>query len=124
MKLNNKRTYEAKMLIVTPDMDIGMIVFANEHVHRDIDELGSHMMEDVLGKQQPPDSGVWIWEGKQVWSVGSGIDGDYDHDVDYRDGAWRRPTETEIAQLVRGESPWPFKRDDDEPAVATETAAP
>lgn len=106
-----RRTYEAKMLIVTPDMDTGMIVFANEHVHDDIDELGSRMLEDVLGKQQPPDAGVWIWEGTQVWSTGYGPD-DSDTDVDYRDGTWRRPTETEIAQLVRGESPWPRPAED------------
>jgi len=108
------RTYEAKMLIVTPDMDVGFIIFANEHVEHDIQELGSRYIEDILGKLQPPESGVWIWEGKQVWSSGRLPDGDYDHDVDYRDGKWRRPTDTEIAQLVRGETPWPLPREEDD----------
>jgi hypothetical protein len=106
--LMSSKSYEGKMLIVTPDMDKGWIVFANKHVMDDIDQLGSHAIDDILGKEQPPEPGVWIWEGKVVWSSHQSFEGDYDCDVDYRNGTWRRPTDEETAMLVRGESPWPI----------------
>lgn len=105
------KTYEGKMLIVTPDMDKGWIIFASEHIQRDVDELG-HAIEDILGKAQPPEPGVWIWEGKVVWSSHQSFEGDYDCDVDYRDGTWRRPTDDEVAKLVRGESLWPLPEEE------------
>lgn len=109
------RAYEGKMLIVTPDVDKGWVVFANKHVMDDISEMGSYAIEDILGKEQPPEPGVWIWEGKVVWRSYQYFEGDHDVDVDYRDGKWRRPTDDEVAKLVRGETLWPIE--DREPYV-------
>lgn len=61
---------------------------------RDIDDLGL----------EPPNDGIWIWEGRYAWSPGS-----YEYPDDGESnpvGEFRAPTDNEWQAIREGRCPW------------------
>ena len=58
------------------------------------------------GRGDVPDNGIWVWEGRIVYTTTpSSPNGPEEFDVDY-DGTWREPTEAEWVAIQTGRNPW------------------
>lgn len=68
------------------------------HVQFDLVEHGLYFEDLGL---DPPDAGIWIWEGKTV--AEQSYEGEHDA---YLDGTFRAPTDEEWAAIKRGVCPW------------------
>jgi hypothetical protein len=76
------------------------------HVKMEMEEGGIYVTED-LGID-PPEPGIWVWEGKGYWSPGNWEHPD-EGEMELR-GKFRQPTDEEWAAIRKGECPW---NDDD-----------
>lgn len=102
---------DVKMVMVVGDNCNGYVMYGTREARRDLDELGTRLLDDV-GIDDPPECGIWIWEGKQKWTSYRGLEGDYDVDVTYHDGVYRKPTPEELSRIASGKAPW-----DEEPEM-------
>ena len=80
--------------------------YVGGHLSNEIEEAGLHHLGD-LGLDGA-DCGIWVWEGKYLWSPG-GYEYPEDGDMDCV-GDFRPPTQEEWVFIMKGESPW---NDDD-----------
>lgn len=72
------------------------------HIKMEMEECGLRYIQD-LGIS-PPASGIYVWEGKYIWSPGS-----YEHPEDGEMnpvGTFRLPTEEEWVNIKLNECPW------------------
>ncbi len=76
------------------------------HLLYEILEAGISSLEE-LGLE-PPEPGIWVWEGKYIWE-----DGPYECPLEGEmapSGKFRKPTNEEWEAIKDGRSPW---KDDD-----------
>ncbi len=90
-------------VVTTNDRDEGILLwYVGGHIAMEVKEAGLSHLDD-LGLH-PPEAGVWIWEGRYIWSSGS-----YEYPMDGSSdpvGNWRKPTEEEWQTIKDGDCPW------------------
>ena len=82
-----------------------LLFWAGGHLALEVEEYGFTQLSD-LGLDDCP-AGIWIWEGKYVWSSG------YNHGMGIDEGGdaspvggFRAPSELEWKFIRAGKSPW------------------
>lgn len=97
------RSTEVKMFVAAHEADYALVIWASPEVMQDIKDRGTAYVGDVFysDKQNPPCTGLWVWEGWQHWNVI-----EMESDVHYV-GTWRKPTGAEMLAAARGL--YPFK---------------
>lgn len=92
----------SKAVIARGERDISTVIWTvGAHVRMDIEEAGIDAEDMGL---IPPDTGIWVWEGKSTWSPGP-WDCPQDGAVEY-EGKFRRPTEEELKKIGENQCPW------------------
>lgn len=76
-----------------------LLTWQGEEVQNEIDNVGSHYIEDIFDQDLPPGNGVWIWEGKILPDPNG-------HEPAWTDGSWRRLNDQELDYLSRYGDPW------------------
>lgn len=91
------------MAVIAYDGDNGTVIWhVGACLYFEIEESGMRDIGD-LGLE-PPAAGIWIWEGRYVWSRGS-----YECPEDGTSdpvGEFRAPTDAEWQAIREGHAPW------------------
>ena len=92
------------LAVVACDEDENALVLwaVGGHIKMEQEEVGLWTAEE-LGLT-PPKPGIWVWEGKYVWSPGPW---EHPQDGDMNPvGEWREPYEDEWENIKCGTNPW------------------